>query len=329
MNNRERFLRAINFESVDRLPIWELVVWWDKTIERWKQEGLPENLEDESDIRDYFGLDRHRRYRIRPQKETYPKVEYGHGTVSDKESYVKIREHLFPEEPFDSEKIKNWSLQQAEGSLVVWLMLEGFFWFPRALLGIERHLYILYDNPDLIHEMNADMLKYNLRALGQFCRICKPDFVVIAEDISYKNGPMISRTLFDEFILPYYRELIPEVKRQGSLLFVDTDGNIDTLVPWFTEIRVDGFVPLEIQAGNDIFELRKNHPQLKIIGGYDKKVMSKGENEMRLEFERILPAMKQGGYILSTDHQVPPEVSLANYKIYLKLLKEYCARASL
>ena len=53
-------------------------------------------------------------------------------------------------------------------------------------------------------------------------------------------------------------------------------------------------------------------------------VMSKGEKEMRQEFERLLPAMKSGGYIPSVDHQTPPGVSLADYRIYLKLLEEYC-----
>ena len=56
--------------------------------------------------------------------------------------------------------------------------------------------------------------------------------------------------------------------------------------------------------------------------------MSKGEPFMRAEFERILPVMRQGGYIPSVDHQTPPEVSLKNYRIYLKLLKEYCSKAA-
>jgi len=60
-----------------------------------------------------------------------------------------------------------------------------------------------------------------------------------------------------------------------------------------------------------------------MMGGYDKMVMSKTEEDMRKEFERILPVMQSGGYIPSVDHQTPPEVSLENYKIYVKLFKEY------
>ena len=99
------------------------------------------------------------------------------------------------------------------------------------------------------------------------------------------------------------------------------------MVPWFEAVGVDGFLPLERQAGIDIAELRRKHPRLLMIGGYDKMVMRKGERAMRREFERLLPVMRQGGYIASVDHQTPPEVSLKNYHIYLRLLKEYCEKA--
>jgi uroporphyrinogen-III decarboxylase len=64
-----------------------------------------------------------------------------------------------------------------------------------------------------------------------------------------------------------------------------------------------------------------------MMGGYDKLVMSRGEAAMRMEFERLLPVMRTGGYIPSVDHQTPPEVSLENYRVYLRLFREYVERA--
>jgi hypothetical protein len=46
---------------------------------------------------------------------------------------------------------------------------------------------------------------------------------------------------------------------------------------------------------------------------------------MRAQFERLVPLMRAGGFIPSVDHQTPPEVSLDNYRLYLRLLKEYMA----
>ena len=48
---------------------------------------------------------------------------------------------------------------------------------------------------------------------------------------------------------------------------------------------------------------------------------------MRKEFERLLPVMARGGYIPGVDHQTPPEVSIANYRLYINLLREYAAKA--
>jgi hypothetical protein len=44
---------------------------------------------------------------------------------------------------------------------------------------------------------------------------------------------------------------------------------------------------------------------------------------MRAEFERLKPLMKTGGFIPSVDHQTPPAVSLEEYRLYLRLLREY------
>ncbi len=86
---------------------------------------------------------------------------------------------------------------------------------------------------------------------------------------------------------------------------------------------MDGVYPLERQAGVDIVKIREAYPHFLMMGGYDKMVMSKGESEMRREFERILPVIRSGGYIPSVDHQTPPEVSLENYNTYIKLFEEY------
>ena len=58
MTSRDRFLNTINFKPVkDRLPMIEWAPWWDKTIARWKSEGVPQHLDYEETL-DFFGLDR-------------------------------------------------------------------------------------------------------------------------------------------------------------------------------------------------------------------------------------------------------------------------------
>jgi hypothetical protein len=328
MKNRNRFIDTLNFKKTDRLPVVEWASWWDKTIDRWKTEGLPDNLSDQGDIRDFFGLDALRQQWIEPRKSSIPDNHINYKPlVTSFDDYTNIKEHLFPENPFNPEEIKDWAKQQEAGNLVIWITLEGFFWFPRTLFGMEEHIYAFYDYPELMHQMNKDVLEYNIKMLDEFCRICKPDFMTFAEDMSYNKGPMISKSLFDEFLAPYYKVIIPKVKEYGIIPFVDTDGNPQELIPWFMELGIEGFLPMEKQAGTDLEEIRKQNPKVKMIGGYNKTVMHKGEEEIRKEFDRILPIMKQGGYIPGVDHQTPPAVSMEEYYLYLKILREYCQKA--
>jgi uroporphyrinogen-III decarboxylase len=138
---------------------------------------------------------------------------------------------------------------------------------------------------------------------------------------------MLSKALFDEFLLPYYQKVNPHIKKHGVKVLIDSDGDITTMVPWMHEAGIEGVYPLERQAGVDLNAIRQAYPDFLMLGGYDKMVMPLGEAAMRAEFERLLPVMKSGGYIPSVDHQTPPGVSLENYRIYIKLFKEYVKKA--
>ena len=331
MKCRERFNRLMRFEPVDRLPVVEWASWWDKTLTRWWGEGLPKELADPGDIREYFGQDTWRQFGAGPRRASLEGAgSYGEGLVSTLADYERIKPHLFPSpgEVIGRERLQACAARQAAGEMVVWLTLEGFFWFPRTLFAIEKHLCAFYEQPEAMHAMNAGLLDFNLAALDAFCAVCVPDFITFAEDMSYRNGPMISKELFDTFMAPYYRPLVAEIRSRGIQPFVDTDGNIDALVPWFIEVGIDGFLPIERQAGCDPAALRKRHPGIRMIGGFDKTVMSRGEAAMRHEFDRLLPAMRQGGYVASVDHQTPPDVSLDAYRVFLGLLREYAQEAA-
>jgi len=52
MTSRERYLKALNHQEADRIPMTDSP--WGETIARWKKEGLPDNV----DLASYFGWDR-------------------------------------------------------------------------------------------------------------------------------------------------------------------------------------------------------------------------------------------------------------------------------
>lgn len=327
MNHVERFRAVMNFQPVDRLPRWEWAMWWDKTLERWRREGLPPEQAGVFEIHDYFGLDPYIQFWFSTTDATIEAIQHhGLGMLSSMDEYLQVRPHLYPNHSSAISAMEPWLMRQSKGEAVVWITLEGFFWFPRTLMGFTELMLAYYDQPELIHCMNQDLLDFNLRVLEQIGKLGRPTFLTVAEDMSFNHGPMISRALCEQFMTPYYVKLVERLKEMEMVVIVDTDGDVTALVPWLQSVGVDGVLPLERQAGVDGFALRRQFPKLRMIGHYDKMVMNKGEAAMRREFERLQPLMQSGGYIPGVDHQTPPAVSLTEYRLYLKLLDEYTCR---
>ena len=326
MNHVERFRAVMNFQAVDRLPRWEWAMWWDQTIARWHEEGLPRELRFSQvfDIAQHFGLDPYQQFWFSTTDPTIAATQHHvEGIVSHMDDYLRIRPELFPDHGGSIAGMAEWAERQRRGDAVVWATIEGFFWFPRTLMGFEKLMFAYGDQPELLHRINRDLLDFNLRLLDQMFEVCVPTFMTIAEDMSYNHGPMISRLTFEEFVAPYYRALMPRLQERGIPLFMDTDGDVTLLVPWLRQLGVRGVLPLERQAGVDGLALRLQFPDLLMVGHFDKMTMPHGEAAMRAEFERLVPLMKSGGFIPSVDHQTPPGVSLEQYRCYLRLLEEF------
>lgn len=326
MHHVERFRAVMNFEPVDRLPRWEWAMWWDQTVERWHGEGLPRELafSDVFGISEHLGLDPYMQFWFSTTEATIDAAQHHtEGTVSSMDDYLRVKPSLYPDHGKAVESMAPWAQRQKRGEVVVWATLEGFFWFPRTLMDIEKLSYAYYDQPELVHAMNSDLLRFNLELVETMRKTCVPTFMTLAEDMSYNHGPMISKAIFDEFLAPYYRKLMERLGELDVVFIVDTDGDVTELVPWLASVGVRGVLPLERQSHVDGEKLRAQYPDLQMVGHYNKRVMSRGEQAMREEFERLVPLMKSGGFIPSVDHQTPPEVSLDQYRDYLRLLKEY------
>lgn len=202
------------------------------------------------------------------------------------------------------------------------LRISGFFWTPRFLLDNEEQLYAYYDQPELLHDIcqfQADVYKDQLSRL---LKIVSPSIIFFEEDLSGKNGPMISPATFEEFCTPYYRQVIPVLREAGvPNLIMDTDGDFTLMIPKILEAGLDGVLPVDVNAGVDIVEVRKAYPNLKFMGGFNKLAIVEGKEAIDAELERLKPVIRQGGCIICTDHQAAPHTPLENYRYYTERLK--------
>ncbi len=332
MTNRERFSKLMaNDSSIDESPAIEWALWWDKTLQKWEEEGMPKGMTDHQ-IYEYFNLDKITQFWFPHYTDDCPKPEseyVGPGIIRDEEDYERLRPYLLPEDAVEKmmDKINQTLPLYENGESIVWYTLNGFFWFPRELFGVEQHLYSFYDYPELYHRICNDLADWHIRIIDKFAKYMKADFMTIAEDMSYNLGVMISEDMFNEFIKPYYKKVIPEIKKYGTKVFIDSDGDIEQAIPWFLEAGVDGVLPLERQAGVDLAKYRQMYPDLLMLGGFDKMCILKGKEEIKQEFDRLLPVIRSGKYLIGMDHQTPPGTTMENYRYYISLLREYGVQA--
>lgn len=209
------------------------------------------------------------------------------------------------------------------GDYVVRLRLQGFFWCPRDLFGIEEHLFAYYDYPELLKEIARFQLDVYKEQLDKILKIVTPSLVFFEEDLSGKNGPMISPAVFDEFVGSCYQEIVPFLKERGvANVFMDTDGDFTVLVPNILKCGLDGLLPIDVNAGVDIVKVREQYPTLKFFGGFNKLAIIDGKEAIEAEIKRLEPVIRQGGCIICTDHQAAPHTPLENYRYYVQRLHE-------
>ena len=324
MNVRERFHGTLNADpAVDACPAMEWATWWDKTLTEWEEAGMPKGMTHEQ-VFSHFGLDRHIQFWLPTKAEGCPEPKtHGAPLITNLDDYKAIRPYILPDDAAARMRpaLEEAAEAQAAGNAVVWYTLEGFFWFPRVLFGIEPHLFSFFDEPELYHRICEDLLEWQSKQIEVLAQTVKADFMSIAEDMSYNHGPMISQALYEEFITPYYKRLIPIIKKYGTRVFVDSDGDITRMMPWLAETGAEGILPLERQAGVDIGALQAAYPQFLFLGGFDKMCLMKDKAAIDAEFARILPMLRRGRFIPSVDHQTPPGVSMENYRYYIAQLR--------
>jgi hypothetical protein len=197
----------------------------------------------------------------------------------------------------------------------------GFYGTARFLLGEERVMTEFYDDPEMMHDIMDHLANFWSSIYDQLLGQIDVDGILIWEDMCYKSGPLVSPKIFREFVLPGYRKLTGCLHSHGvNTVMVDTDGNCSALLPLLIEGGVTVVGPFEQAAGMDIAKVRRDFPRLGIVGGIDKMQLKQGPAAIDRELEKVPAMLAHGGFIPHVDHQVPPDVSWADFQYYREKL---------
>ena len=208
---------------------------------------------------------------------------------------------------------------------VIMQYIVGGYMYLRALFGSEDLCMAFYDMPEVIHDCMEAWLKVTDAVIARHQEHLTIDEFFFDEDICYNHGLLISPNMVREFLVPYYQQLISNVrtrqidKVRPVYFHFDSDGYVKDMIPMYMDMGMNIMSPFEAAAGSDIVEMAREFPGLVMTGGIDKRAIAAGKEEIDRYLERVLPPMcSRGGYIPTCDHGVPEEVSYENYLYYRK-----------
>jgi uroporphyrinogen decarboxylase len=358
MTPRERLMARVNGQKVDRLPF--VILWgpWAETARRWKQQGMerdndwydlfgfdplwtdagvnlgicpafqPEVLEDEGETivhRDEHGVLQ------RSRKDGTSMSEWLDYPVKDWKTWREHKQRFDPDSPgrFPPDwKERAKALRESDVPVVVGVYPYGFLGGPRTMMGAEACLVACALQPDLVEDINRTLCNLWLRLCSRIVEETRVDVLAMWEDMASKHGSLISPAMFRRFLTPYYRKLTDLARRHGvTIRTVDSDGYMHELTPLFLKAGINVILPYEVQAGNDVAPLLKEHAGLCAFGHMDKRAMARGKSAMDAEIERVKAIVPLGRYVPFPDHLIPPDVSWEDYRYFVWRWKELTGKA--
>lgn len=352
MNHRERFNAVFTFKPVDRLPVYFFGM-WEETRTRWKNEGLDASVRLEMDPDWEAGMwDCHSMVQPWPLGDIQPAVleetdsctvrrdslgnvvqaskdassiphYLEHGLKPTRESWQKFKTFLNPADP--RRLAKDWEQKAAalkRRERVATFMGGSLYGWLRDWLGVEALSYLIYDDPLLFEEMVEYLAYFYMALYKPVLQKVDFDFVYFFEDCCYKTGPLFSPNTYKQVYDKYYRKLISFYKGQGiPLALLDSDGNVEKLVPCWLDSGFDIIFPLEVGTWkiSPAFYRQRHGRHMRMFGGVDKHVIPQGEAAIRAHLLELKPVVEEGGYIPIPDHRIPPDCSLAQFQVYVQV----------
>lgn len=245
--------------------------------------------------------------------------------VKDMDSWLKIKPlYTFHQDRIDWDLVAHARKQQAEGALVL-AYLPGAFDIPRELMGEETACLSYYLQPELMHNMINTLTDTAFQVFDRISAVLTIDQLSVHEDLAGKSGSFIGPQQIATFVRPYFRKIWDLLSSRGTRLFdMDTDGNVNSVLPALLDCGINSMHPMEPAAGMDIVQVRQKFGnRLAMRGGIDKFVLRKDKVTIRKELEyKMQPLMQAGGMAFGLDHRIPNGTPLEHYRYYVHLGRE-------
>lgn len=339
MDTWERVKRMYEHREADRIPVLDSP--WQGTLRRWRREGMPEG----ADWCDYFGADKVAeisvditpRYPVETLEETDTYYiatspwgvtmkhfkedstpEFLDYTVTTQEEWEKAKARMTLSDdriPWDMLK-ENYGKWRAEGRWIRAIFWFGFDVTHSWMMGTENVLVAMLEEPELVEDMFDTYLS---RCETLFSRVWDAgyhfDELFWYDDMGYKGTTFFSPNLYRSILQPYHKRAVDWAHAHGIYAQLHSCGDVMTLLPDIVATGVDALNPLEVKAGMDAVQVKREYGDRLLLRGGINAVLWNDTEAILREIREKIPILKEnGGYIFASDHSIPNSVSLENMR---------------
>ncbi|HBM79482.1 MAG TPA: hypothetical protein DD426_01360 [Clostridiaceae bacterium] len=352
MTDRERFNRQMHYKSVDRCFNMEFG-YWDENFKEWPlfyENGIKNNYEADIffnfDTMDVIGgntwmsppfpdtvIEETSKTKVmmngdgliaevpKDGHDTIP--HFMKSTIVTPDDWKKCKEERFrrddPKRRVDIEALKKQYPEDRDYPLGV--DCGSMIGKIRNMLTFQGLAYACYDYPEMVEDMVETSCILVEDFLDQVLPNFSFDFASGWEDICFKNGPIVSVSFFKDVVMPRYKRISKKLHDHGiDIWYIDCDGDVRPILPYFLEGGVNCLFPYEVNSCMHPAQLLNEYGKdLRIMGGVDKMELGKGKEAIKAYLETLVPAVERGGYIPFCDHRCPPNIKPDDYLYYLDL----------
>ncbi len=349
MNGKERILKILRHEPVDRIGFYEH--FWNDTYTKWREDGY---IGQDEDFSDHFGFDisgvsplsfvADMNFEPIVVAETEDTITYldGNGATLKRHKHhdttpehidfsVKDREvweeKIKPLLTVDATRInfeayRNGKKAAEKAGRFFALKGVNVFELMHPVCGHEHMLMGMVLDPDWVKDMVktfTDMIIGLQKLLFEKEGI--PDGIWYYEDMGYKGSPFMSPEMYNEIIKPAHKATINYAKSLGLPVIMHSCGYIEPLLPDMIDAGIDCLQVIEVKAGMDLLKLHKLYgDKIAFMGGIDVRSLYKNDlNEIDAELTSKVPYVKKGfNFILHSDHSIPANVDYHTYKYFIE-----------
>ena len=180
----------------------------------------------------------------------------------------------------------------------------GPFGLTMESMGFDHFFYTLFDDRKLIVEVLN-------RRTDWFIELCRyeqelgADFVVMGDDVAFKNSTFVSPADFRELAIPCYERICDALEVP---VIWHSDGFVEPLIEMALEAGIVGMHALEPLAGNDLGRVKQRFGEsMVLLGNVDCAgiLTTTDLDAVRGEVDRCMTEAKSGGgYLLATSNSL-------------------------